>query len=74
MEQDLGRDAPDVEARPPDGLFLDQGDRSAQVGGVDGGDVAPWARADDDDAFCAHVQLSSLHVCLQVFVILFHIP
>ena len=26
MKQDLGRDAPDVEARPPDGLFLDQGD------------------------------------------------
>ena len=37
MKQDLGRDAPDVEARPPDGLFLDQGDRGSQVGGVDGG-------------------------------------
>ena len=48
LQQRLGRDAADVEARSAEGsTHVDAGRAEAQVGGCDGGDVASGTAADD---------------------------
>ena len=50
MEKRLGRDAPHVEAGPSEGAApLDAGHLEAELGALDGGDVAARPAADDDD-------------------------
>ena len=48
-QQRLGRDAADVEADPAPVLLLDDGDRLAELGGADRGDVPTGAGTEDDD-------------------------
>ena len=50
VEKRLGRDAPHVEAGPSEGAApLDAGHLEAELGALDGGDVAARPAADDDD-------------------------
>ena len=49
LEERLGGDAADVEADPAPVLLLHDGDRLAQLGGADRGDVATGAGAEDQD-------------------------